>query len=61
MMCLHYCHISKVSHRVSYLHLLVQDPNIKHLQMMIKEKQLFGSFVVPLFEGGSAQILSCFC
>jgi hypothetical protein len=48
-----------MSHRVAYLHFLAQDPADKHLQVM-KEKQLFRSFMIPLFEGGSAQICHAF-
>ena len=45
---------------VAYLHFLVQDPANKHLQVMMREKRLFGSFVIPLYEGGSAQICHAF-
>ena len=50
----------KMSHRVGYLHFLVQDPNNKQFQVTMKEKQLFGSFVIPLYEGGSAQVCHAF-
>lgn len=59
MACRYYCDSSKMSHRVAYLHFLAQDPADKHLQVM-KEKQLFRSFMIPLFEGGSAQICHAF-
>jgi hypothetical protein len=49
-----------MSLRVAYLHFLAQDPANKHLQLMMKEKQLFGSFMIPLYEGGSAQICHAF-
>ena len=60
MICQYYCHSSKMFHCVPYLRFLVQNPTNKHLQVMIKEKQLFGSFMMPLCEGGSAQICHAF-
>jgi hypothetical protein len=50
----------KVSHRDGYLHFLVQYPNNKQLQVTMKENQLFGSFMIPLYEGDSAQICHAF-